>query len=105
MNKHFAKILILCFEEKTKIIIRQRRKSKQKWAGKHLHFRNNWLLCSGQRFWEIAAATIEDLAFGIRSSRDKKMGTGPIFWHSVHRSGVSSPLQKWGLSPFFCEYV
>ena len=37
---------------------------------KHLHFRDNWLLCSGQRFWEIDAATIEDLAFGIRSSRE-----------------------------------
>jgi len=37
---------------------------------KHLHFRDNWLLCSGQRFWEIAAATIEDLAFEIRSSRE-----------------------------------
>ena len=38
--------------------------------GKHLHFRDKWLLCSGQRFWEIVAATIEDLAFGIRSSRE-----------------------------------
>ncbi|MQY61651.1 hypothetical protein GH153_07450 [bacterium] len=28
------------------------------------------MLCSGQRFWEIDAATIEDLAFGIRSSRE-----------------------------------
>ena len=37
---------------------------------KHLHFLDNWLLCSGQRFWEIVAATIEDLAFGIRSSRE-----------------------------------
>jgi len=27
---------------------------------KHLHFRDNWLLCSGQRFWEIVAATIEE---------------------------------------------
>jgi hypothetical protein len=27
---------------------------------KHLHFRDNWLLCSGQRFWEIDAATIEE---------------------------------------------
>jgi glycerol dehydrogenase-like iron-containing ADH family enzyme len=27
---------------------------------KHLHFRNNWLLYSGQRFWEIVAATIEE---------------------------------------------
>jgi integrase len=39
-------------------------------ASKHLYFRDNWLLCSGQRFWEIVAATIEDLAFGIRSSRE-----------------------------------
>ena len=37
---------------------------------KHHHFRDNWLLYSGQRFWEIVAATIEDLAFGIRSSRE-----------------------------------
>jgi len=29
-------------------------------TGVHLHFRDNWLLCSGQRFWEIAAATIEE---------------------------------------------
>ena len=28
------------------------------------------LLQSGQRFWEISAATIEDLAFGSRSSRE-----------------------------------
>jgi len=27
---------------------------------KHLHFRDNQLPCSGQRFWEIAAATIEE---------------------------------------------
>jgi len=33
MDKHFAKILILCFEEKAKIITRPRKKSKQKWAG------------------------------------------------------------------------
>ncbi len=40
----------------------------------HLHFRDNRLLCSGQRFWEIDAATIEDLAFGIRSSREPDVG-------------------------------
>jgi glycerol dehydrogenase-like iron-containing ADH family enzyme len=60
MGEHFAKILILCFEEKAKIIIGQRKKSKQKSDCKHLYFRNNWLLRSGQRFWEIAAATIEE---------------------------------------------
>jgi hypothetical protein len=27
---------------------------------KHLHFFDNWLLCSGQRFWKIVAATIEE---------------------------------------------
>jgi len=32
-DKHYAQIFILCFEEKAKIIIRQRKKSKQKWAG------------------------------------------------------------------------
>jgi hypothetical protein len=37
---------------------------------KYLYFRDKRLLCSGQRFWEIDAATIEDLAFGIRSSRE-----------------------------------
>ncbi len=37
---------------------------------KHLHFHDNRWLCSGQRFWEIDAATIEDLAFGIHASRE-----------------------------------
>jgi integrase len=41
---------------------------------KYLHLRDNWFLCSGQRFWEIVAATIEDLAFGIRSSREPDGG-------------------------------
>ena len=41
---------------------------------KHFHFRDNWLLCSGQRFWDIVEATIEDLAFGIRSSRESDRG-------------------------------
>jgi len=28
--------------------------------GKHLHFRDNCLLCSRQRFWEIVEAAIEE---------------------------------------------
>jgi hypothetical protein len=44
-----------------------------------------------QRFWEIDAATIEDLAFGVRSSRAKqKRGQSPFF----------IALEKRGLSPF-----
>jgi len=35
---------------------------------KHLHIRYSSLL--RHRFWGIAAANIEDLAFGIRSSRE-----------------------------------
>jgi len=31
---------------------------------------NQELNISGKRFWEIVVATIEDLAFGIRSSRE-----------------------------------
>jgi hypothetical protein len=27
---------------------------------KHLRFPDNWVLCSGQRFWEIVASTIEE---------------------------------------------
>jgi len=27
---------------------------------KHLHFLDNWMVCSGQRFWEIVVATIEE---------------------------------------------
>jgi hypothetical protein len=38
MDEHYAQILILYIEEKAKIIIRRRKKSKQKWAGKLLHF-------------------------------------------------------------------
>jgi hypothetical protein len=34
MGEHHAQILISCFEKKAKIIIGQRKKSKQKWAGK-----------------------------------------------------------------------
>jgi len=59
----------------------------------------------GQRFWEIDAATIEDLAFGIRSLRDKKMGTGPIFARERILPTCGQNTRKWGLSPFFCEYV
>ncbi len=46
---------------------------------KHLHFRDNWLLCSGQRFWEIVAATIEERlresTTKLNSSKGKLMDT------------------------------
>lgn len=42
MDEHYAQILILYIEEKAKIIIRRRKKSKHKWAGKLLHFRRKW---------------------------------------------------------------
>jgi hypothetical protein len=42
-------------------------------------------------FWEIAIATIEDLAIGIRSSRASRKGDSPLF---------SSAMKKRGLSPF-----
>jgi len=68
---------------------------------KYLHLRDNWLLCSGQKFWEIVAATIEDLAFGIRSSRDKKMGTGPIFSKGEDTPDLWTEHQKMGPVPIF----
>jgi hypothetical protein len=30
------------------------------YPAKHFHLPSNWLLCSGQRFWETAVATIEE---------------------------------------------
>jgi hypothetical protein len=50
MDEHYAQILSLCFEEKAKIIIGQRKKSKQKLAGKHLHFEkgDRLLFCKKQ---------------------------------------------------------
>jgi hypothetical protein len=40
MDEHSAQILSLCFKEKAKIIIRQRKKSKQKWAEREKGDRN-----------------------------------------------------------------
>jgi len=48
---------------------------------------NQELDISGKRFWEIGAATIEDLAFGIRSLRESD-GVGRRVCLSVALRGV-----------------
>ncbi len=51
---------------------------------KHLHFLDNWMVCSGQRFWEIAVATIEERLRLYGSKTFSNHGFGDASWKYLH---------------------